>query len=222
MLSQSLSASLVSLLSNETDPLSSLSTQFCSTFDVPSRMTALMGLSMLFADGLLDHKQQIVALWLLFNEFQSIPLADNPFLPIFSYLSDLRATSPNSCSPQLYDIISCILGNFSPEKLGDLSVRTIFSPGHTIQTPKAINIPILKPSQARISHVLIEQSESPMGVLTQPQVLSELLADPALYADFEAPFVRPAPAVSPLFQGELFDSFISCAGTPSCLWDDGV
>jgi hypothetical protein len=155
----------------------------------------------------------------LFTEFQSIPRADNPFLPIFSYLSDLRTTSPNSCSPQLYDILSCILGSFSPEKIGDLSVRTIFSPGHVLPVPKALNIPVLKPSQARISPVLVEPVEGLAGALTQPQVLAELLADPAVYADFEAPFVRPAPAVSPLFQGELADTFVCCDGTTPYLWD---
>jgi hypothetical protein len=84
MLSHPCSAGIVSLLPNESDPLSALYAQFGSIFTCPSRMTALTSLSLLFPDDLLDHKQQIVALWPLFAELQSIPPADNSFLPVFS------------------------------------------------------------------------------------------------------------------------------------------
>jgi hypothetical protein len=183
-------------------------------------MTALTGLAMLFADSLLDHKQQVVALWLLLSEFHSIPLADNPFLPIFVYLYELRTSAPNSCAPQLYDILTCVFGSFPLVKLGDVSVRTIFSPGYARPVPKAVNIALLKPYQARVSPVLAEGAENPAAVLTQPQAIAELLADDTIFGDFDPPFVRPVPIVAPLFQGELGESLVSSQGGSLFLWDE--
>jgi hypothetical protein len=217
MLTQEAASYVVSLLSNDTDPLSVIASQFVSSLDTRTRMTALTGLSMLLVDLLLDHEQQIVATWLLFNEFQAIPLSDNPFLPVFAFLFDLRLSSPNSCSPQLYNVLACILGAAQPDRLADLSVRAVFSPAFEVPASKIVAVP--KGFIARASPVIVERGENPGDQMSQSAVLAELLADAAVYDDFDPGFIRPPPTVSPLFQGELAGSFVASFSTPKFLFD---
>jgi hypothetical protein len=220
MLNHEAALSLVSLLSNDSDPLSVIASQFSFSLDTRTRMTALTGLSMLLVDLLLDHAQQIVATWLLFNEFQTIPLSDNPFLPVFAFLFELRFTSPNACSPQLYDILACILGAAQPDKLGEFSVGAIFGPAFAFSAPKIASPAAPKGCAARVSPVLVERVENAGEQLAQPAVLAELLADAALYEDFDPGFVRPPPAVSPLFQGELAETFVAAFANRKFLFDE--
>jgi hypothetical protein len=182
-------------------------------------MVALTGFSMLLTDFLLDHQQQIVAVWLLYSHFQTIPLPDNPFLPVFAFLYEIRSTSPNSCSPQLYDILANILSNSWPESIVECSVKTIMGPTFVIPTPKIVSISLTKAYTPRLSPILSQRVETKTGAISQEEMLVELLADSALYDDFNAPFIRPAPPLSPIFTEEFSAAFISSYSLPPPLFD---
>lgn len=223
MLSRESAEALISILSNEIETLGSLANKFAETFETKERMIALTAISVLLSDGILDHQQQIVGLWLLYSEFESIPLCDSPFYPIYTYLDDVRKNNPNMCSPQLYDILSCILSNTQPEQVTDCSVRVLFGPTFVINTPKSVSMTTLKVTSPRLSPILVEKTTKPVGpILSQSEVLIELLCNCDIYTDFESPFMRPAPAVSPIFPGELFDTFMSSYTFPPALFDECV
>lgn len=222
MLSREAAELLVSLLSNDSDPLSSISSRFSSNFDVNDKMVALAGISMLLSDCLLDHPQQIVALWILVNEFEDIPIIDSPFLPVFLYLFDMRNTNPNACPPQMYDILLCLLGNCNIEIIAESTVKTILSPTFQLQTPSSPSIALPKQYQARTSPLLTERAENTSHTMSQSQILVELLCDPTIYNDFEPPYIRPLPDVSPIFPGELQQSFISSFDASPPLYDECV
>jgi hypothetical protein len=60
--------------------------------------------------------------------------------------------------------------------------------------------------------------ETVREALNHDQVIAKLLADPTMYGDFEALFVRPAPMVVLLFQAEVIDSFMNCSEPGAWLW----
>ncbi|OHT13062.1 hypothetical protein TRFO_03487 [Tritrichomonas foetus] len=251
MLDRQVAESFVELLSNQTDSLSTIYSKFHSSFDVRNRMVALTGISMLLSDGLLEHPHQIVATWLLFREFNKVPIHDSPFLPVFVHLfNEVRITNPNFCPPQLYDIVSCILDNGDTDAIDNLTLKAILSPNFSIPNSTNINLSAPKAYQARISPVLskeIEKTENgninsnssnsnlnALGshstsnsnlervVMTPSQILVELLSDPTIYNDFEPPYVRPAPEITPIFPGEVQQTFISSFDTAPALFDEYV
>jgi hypothetical protein len=211
---------LVELLSNDSDTLSAISARFASSLDGRDRMVALTGLAMLLCDRLLDHRQQIVAIWLLYCEFQTIHMPDNPFLPVFSFLFDQRLASPNSCSPQLYDILACILVNAPLDQVSENSVRVILGPVFVIRAPDATDVSQVNNYQLRVSPVIVKEEENAANVVSQLQILSALLSDSTVYNDFESSWLRPAPTVAPVFAGELMDTYISSFDIPPPIYDE--
>jgi hypothetical protein len=214
MLSREAYDSIFSLLSNDSDSLSVLASRFGTMFDNPVRMTALTGLSMLLVDLLLDHGQQIAATWLLCHEF---PLSDSPFSPVFAFLYDLRLTSPNSCSPQLYDILACILAAALPDGLADLSVAAILSPKFAIQIPKTT---APTSDATRVSPIIVDRTDNSGDQNGQGDVVAELLIDKTIFDGFDTEFVRLAPAVAQIFPGELAATFVASFSRPIFLFDD--
>lgn len=224
MLERQVAENFVDLLSNSTDTLSVISTKFHSSFDIRNRMIALTGISMLLSDGLLEHPHQIVAIWLLFNEFNKVPINDSPFLPVFVHLyNEVRISNPNSCPPQLYDIVNCILGNGDTDKIGSMSIKSIMSPNFALPNLTTINLSAPKQYQPRISPILSEKVETPESeVMTPSQILVELLSDSTIYNDFESLYIRPAPEISPIFLGEIEETFISSFDSAPALFDEYV
>ena len=244
MLDRQVAESFVDLLSNQTDSLSSVYSKFRSNFDTRNRMILLTGISMLLSDGLLEHPHQIVASYLLFKEFSNVPIHDNPFLPVFLHiLNDVRVTAPNFCPPQLYDIVSCFLDNNDVDSIGNMNMKTVLSPNFTLPNKNNINLTIPEQYNIRISPVLAERSQSQQkkpenanhqqespnsskdqkkNVMTPTQIIVELLCDPTIYCDFEVPYIRPAPEITPTFPGEVQNTYIASFDTSPALFDDYV
>ena len=128
MLRSDAAQQLVSLLSNETDPLASILDQFDDSFDFNDRIWSLTACSLLILDGLLDHKQQFVAVWLLFSEYDlssssfpaisesqseqsnnNLPITKHPYFSVFKSIFDCFSSKPNIFSPQTCLLVTCIL-----------------------------------------------------------------------------------------------------------------
>lgn len=225
MLERQVAENFVDLLSNNTDTLSVISSKFHSSFDIRNRMIALTGISMLLSDGLLEHSHQIVAIWLLFNEFNKVPINDSPFLPVFVHLYyEVRISNPNFCPPQLYGIVNCILGNGETDKIGSMTIKSIMSQNFDLPVLTSINLSAPKQYQPRMSPIISEKLEKPeRDVMSPPQILVELLSDSTIYNDFESLYIRPAPDVASIFPGEIQETFISSfdLGAPA-LFDEYV
>ena len=222
MISRESAVVLVSLLSNEQDSLSDLYSKFVSSFDVKHRMTALYALSLLAGDQLLDHGQQIVATWLLFSEFQGIPIIEHPFFTVFTFLFELRKVDGNMCPPQLFDILSVIISGGSLDKISSASVQKIMSPEFSVPPHASGNISLAK-QERRMPPVLVEPKENPKGeIIEQTDLLIELLSNDYIYTDFEPQMARPVPSVSPVFAGELESSYVSSYELPPGIFDEFV
>lgn len=223
MLSKCKAGLLVSLLDADDDSLSSISSQFQSSFDVGERTIALYNMGSIFSDQLLDHCQQIIALWLLVTEFPGISIDEHPFLALFSHLFELRKTDPTACSPQLYDILTCVLSGESIEFLGKNSVQEIMGPTFEIPVPESIPSPSVKTGKTRTPNVIIEKTQnSGPHVIPQTEMLVAFLSDSSLSSAFEPPMVRPIPAVSPVYPGELESTFVSSYAPPPAFFDEFV
>ncbi|KAH0786169.1 CCR4-NOT transcription complex subunit 11 [Histomonas meleagridis] len=215
--------SLVSLLSETNDSLSTIRSKFVDAFRFRNRMTAITTLSMLLSDGLLDHSQQIVALWITLKEFPEVSINDHPLLPIFVYLFNQRLTNPNMCPPQMYDILGLVLEKKDYEYVGSMSVKTIFSSKFSVDNKPSSNIPDVKPYQHKVPLVLSESKQYPqVQPQDQKQILMDLLLSNSLLDDFEPLPIRPVPDLLPISSDELSHTFISSFDSSPFLFDECV
>ena len=222
MISRESAVVLVSLLSSEEDSLSEIYSKFVSSFDVKHRMTALYALSLLAGDQLLDHCQQIVATWLLFSEFQGIPIIEHPFFTVFTFLFELRKADGHMCPPQLFEILSVIISGGSLDKISSASVKKIMSPEFSVPPHANGNMSLAK-QERRMPPVLVEPNQNPKGeIIAQTDLLVELLSNDYIYTDFEPQMARPVPSVSPVFAGELESSYVSSYELPPGIFDEFV
>lgn len=222
MLERQVATSFVELLSDNTNTLSSIYSKFHSTFDIRNRMIALTGISMLLSDGLLEHSQQIVATWLLFNEFKNVPIHDSPFFPVLNHITnEVRLANPTFCPPQLYDIINYMLGKGDADFIGSMTLKSIMSDTFTLPSPPNNDLSAPKQYQPRISPILSEKVDNPENItMTPSQIIIELLSDSTIYNDFELLFVRPPPEITQIFPGEVQQTFISSYDTAPALFDE--
>lgn len=204
MLSKKESDLFVSFLTNKTDSLSSILTKFKSNFNERNRTVALTCIATFITDSLLNCAQQIVAVWLLANEFPNVSLVDHPFMPIFLFLF-----KQDSCSRQLYDILSIILSGRQIDFIGSLSVNDILNQNFEINHTNT-NIIQIQNWKPRIQRVLLENVINYNNVELEDydSILSKLLCDDLLI-DFEAPFIRPVPELFPITNDELRNNFIN-------------
>jgi hypothetical protein len=71
-----------------------------------------------------------------------------------------------------------------------------------------------------VSPVIVERADNPGDQSAQRDVIAELLIDKTIYEDFDPGFVRPPPAVTQLFPGELAGTFVASFGHANFLFDD--
>lgn len=168
---------LVSLLSNETDPLSSILDQFDNMFNFNDRIWSLTACSLLILDGLLDHKQQFVAIWLLYSEFdlssglfstisgnQSEKSTDNlqitkhPYFTVFKSIFECIQSKPNIFSPQACLLVTCILAQENLDFISQEPISNIYGKKFIFPQPKIIWTEDIKVYE-RFSPVLITQND---------------------------------------------------------------
>ena len=87
MLSREAAKRAMSLISNISDPVSTIHSQFVSEFSFEERYSILSSLSILLCEALLDHQQQISAALLIYSSFDESPLSENPFVSTFLYIA---------------------------------------------------------------------------------------------------------------------------------------
>jgi hypothetical protein len=208
---------LISILNAEDDRLSDISQRFSDTFSFPERISALSALTFLLTDRLLDHRQQLMAVWLLLDECKPSSPVEHPFYPLFLFLSDLAQASPNSLSPQLHDLLGCIVHGVPLPSLGTHSLKSVLSSNFVFPEFGAEGAPEPRPFPERASPVLVLPEGG--GALTHSEVLLKLLQDDAYWGNFEPPFAHTSPDLSPVFKDEI--GFVEPCVAPF-LCDDGV
>ncbi|OHS96504.1 hypothetical protein TRFO_09883 [Tritrichomonas foetus] len=226
MLRSGAAENLVALLSNETDTLTDISTEFTDTFDFNDRICALTGCALLTLDGLLDHKQQFVAIWLLYSECQVDDICQHPYYSIFKTVFEGSNSTPNYFAPQVSILINCILNNINIDSISSEPIKNIY--GRNFTFPQTSEIPATATNSKRnetaerVSPILISQNDSIDfdNVLTHSEVVIQLLQEEAFWLDYEAPFVRPIPEITPMSADEL--SVIKSFEAPPFLLDEGI
>ena len=260
MLSPESAYSLVSIISSTTETLDSLLERFSTIFDVNNRVLCLKNLSLLLADGILEHPQQIAAFWLLYKSFEVDDLEEHPFKPLFSLLyTEFRITRPNLISPQLLKILSNLLTKNDISVIGNLTVDQIFGSEFQLPSHSPSEIPASKIHLTRVAPLLIDNiniqtnqngsndtlsnhsatiSSSPslsssmtispspsasiMPIVSHNEVLKCILSNPSYSHDFEAPFIRPAPAPLEVCDAELEQSFIYSGLNIPFIFDESI
>lgn len=213
---------LIGILSSEEELLTDLSARFGNSFDFSDRINALTGTSLLLADGLLDHHQQFVAAWLLFSEYEVSSIQDHPFYCIFTMLHESLFTDPNFCSPQLHDLIQCILKGVNIDSVITQNIFTIFSNGFVFPAASVGRTLISEsPDTERVSPIIFTEIDEPdRPCMTHNEILIQVLQDEAFWSSFEPPYIRHIPDLSPIFPGE--PQIVQSFDMPPFLFDEGV
>ena len=222
MLRSGAAEALVSILSNEEDRLVDLAQKFISSFEFNDRICALTGTALLLGDGLLDHAQQIVAVWLLLSEGDATPIEEHPFYSSFVALEGAARATPNSVSPQMHEMIGCILSGVDVSSVGEQPVKLIMSDRFAMPAAGAKR-DVVPTFVERVSPlILVEEGDGGGGddALTQTELLLRLLQDEAYWESFCAPYAHFVPEVCPVFPGELLS--IDSWDGPPCMFDEGV
>ncbi|EAY10880.1 hypothetical protein TVAG_012460 [Trichomonas vaginalis G3] len=216
MIRQAVAELVIEILNNGDDTLETVSSKFNADFDFNDRISALTGISLLLTDGLLNYAQQIVGVYILFNEGKSQPT--NPFAYIYQTLLIVHQSNPNFISPQLHEILSSVLNGNGFGPAAKESANTILSAGFTFPSQKE---PILDKTPSvtpRISPVIVSNTpDTNCQHITHDQALLKILTSEIFWSNFEAPFIRPIPEIAPIFEGEL--SPIYSYATPEFLFD---
>ena len=160
MLSREVATTLVALLSNQSDPLSSIQNEFQTAIPFDERVTSLCALSTLLWNAIIDHYQQIVAAWLIYAEFEDASLEENPFLSTLTHISSTHLSCPNQYSPSLCDLLPIILSGTPLDFLRNLTVPQIVqgafsAPG---STPKPLSLSSL--SDVRGMPIIVQEGPS--------------------------------------------------------------
>ena len=126
MISQEISNLIISTLINETDKLSDISANF-NQLTFGDRISSYTAISLLLTNSLLDHKQQVIAIWLLFNDPQVDNIKDHPYYQVLTFIYKNSLNEPNLYSPQLQELIKYLLIGVSIDFLGSHNINNIFS-----------------------------------------------------------------------------------------------
>jgi hypothetical protein len=234
-LSKESAESLVSIISTTNENLSKILSKFSSTLDIKTRVICLKNLSLLLSDGFLDHNQQVVALWIVYKSFEVEDIEEHPFRPLFIHIYDFRISKPNVYSPMVYNMIACILSKQDISTLGNFSVKSLINSEFPVVIPKSIDSSSNKVQYTRLSPVLIEsikasandsngkeQNAQPKKeqTISHNEAMVSLLLNPSYSNDFEPPFLRPVPDITPICEHELEQSFVVSQFNPPFIYDE--
>lgn len=211
---------LVSLLSNRQDSLNQIYEQFQSSFDFEIRVKCLKGLSLLFSDEVLDHHQQINCFWILYKSFEVQSIDNHPFYSVFHYVYDFRHNRPNVYSPKLYELLCNCLNNNNLDFLSSNNSKSILSNNFSIPLCSQSDFSNPRNTIYHVSPLIIDRVNSDRDCVPHDHVLIQLLEDGSFYEEFTAPFLRPAPDICPIFEGELQQSYVLSFCNPPFLFDD--
>jgi hypothetical protein len=222
MIRQSAAESLIKLLGTTTESLEAISNKFNTEYYFNDKLASLTGISLLLTDGLLSFPQQIVAVWILFNEFKNQPIKSHPFGPIFQNLFLAHQANPVYISPQLRDILASILSDKGFSGAEKESINTILSANYNFPAQKEPTIDRSVQITPRISPIIISNTSDapPSQQISHDEVLIKILTNDSFWSNFEPPFIRPIPDVSQIFEGELCP--ILSYSSPDFLYDSAA
>lgn len=204
MLSRESAQTVVSLLSNRSDPVSSIHSQFETALTLPERISALTAMSVLLSHAIFDHYQQIVVAWLIYAEFEDGPLDQNPFIGTLTYINSARSSQPNVFSPSLCDLIPIILSDTPLDFLRVLTIPQIVRCDAFSAPQQECNSKLSRSSAVcdpLIIPLVVDSVDAPDGAALD-HVLLELLSSVNLAQAYDGIIVRPEPDVCPVFPGE--------------------
>lgn len=219
MLEESKCKLLVSLLTETDDFLCEINDRFNESFSFDEKIIALKDLSLLIVDFILESPQQIVAFWILYKSFHVESIGMHPFLPIFDFIQDTKQKQASKFSPQLYHLVALVLTGESIDFVSDKSTKDIFSSEFSM--PIVVStVPSSPTNFTRIPSVLIDETPTNQtDVLPFPVALVQLLQSPSYTMDF-TPNFRQEPPLSPIFDEEMQDSFVSALDQIPFVFDD--
>ena len=221
MLSREAAKRAMSLISNISDPVSTIHSQFVSEFSFEERYSILSSLSILLCEALLDHQQQISAALLIYSSFDESPLSENPFVSTFLYINQIYLSNPNMFCPTLIDLIPIILSDTPLDFLRTLTIPQILQSAFSApNTTQKGNLPKNKKNNAFLSRLLVEKNNDPSCERDNDQILIELLSSDALITPFEPTFPRPIPDLMPISKDEV--QFIKSDFQPYFVYDQNV
>lgn len=234
MISQEISNLIISTLINETDKLSDISANF-NQLTFGDRISSYTAISLLLTNSLLDHKQQVIAIWLLFNDPQVDNIKDHPYYQVLTFIYKNSLNEPNLYSPQLQELIKYLLIGVSIDFLGSHNINNIFSSDFVFPHSDCLNTieSGLILLEARNSNKAITDDKIPSMLIMKNneestdckikdynKLLFEILQEEAFWKDFDTPLLIPSPEVSPIFEGEI--EAIQSYDNPPFIFDEGV
>ena len=114
---------LVSLISNETEPLNKLYERFCTDLDSSTQFFCISSLSYLLQSNYLSPKNQIISLWILSRESKNTSIEDNPFSLVYKTILENKETKP--IISQI--VIAILTNNSSLKSLSNKSTSQILN-----------------------------------------------------------------------------------------------
>lgn len=223
MLSLEAATRLISLISNQNEPVSTIHSKFSSEFSFSEKVSSLVNLSFLLSEAVLSHPQQINACWIMYSEFEEYPIDVNPYFSTFTYINKVYLSNPNSFCPSLCDMIHIILNN---EKLNFLNQLTV--PQIMDYNFDKYNYPNQKVKQKNqncleteyIPRIVIEKDENLDSHLTNDDVLIQLIVNGVFLSPFDIIFPRSPPQVTGIMKEEL--QIITGTENPPFLLDQNI
>lgn len=213
MISKDVAESIISIISNDNEQLSKLSDSFKTKFNDKNPLAILTILSNLLMDGIFEPSQQIIVVWLLYKAFDDISISINPLSYVLRNVFHSIQTNSPLFSPKLGDIIGGILSSSEMDDIGDHTASEILESNFSMEsssTPDLVGTPFQ--TLSRTSSVIVTKADAKVQQITQHQLLKELLVEPSLWSDFEVPFMRTLPDLTPASPEELqFSTIISLA-----------
>ncbi|EAX99080.1 hypothetical protein TVAG_290270 [Trichomonas vaginalis G3] len=172
-------------------------------------------------DGIFEPSQQIIVVWLIYKAFEDISMAINPLSYVLRTVFHSIQTNSPLFSPKLGDIIGGILSSSEMDDIGEHTASEILESNFSMEsssTPDLVGTPLQ--TLTRTSSIIVAKADAKVQQITQHQLLKELLVEPSLWSDFEVPFMRTIPDLSPISSDELQFSTIISLSQKQYLFDE--
>ena len=210
---------IIGIISDDSEPLSKVSDRFDATFKPDKSLTVLTSLSALLTEGILEEAQQVVVVWLIYKAYGQEPSQQNPFSDVLSFVYSKCSSNTTKFSAKVGEIAGAILSSTKIDTLGEHSVSEFLEPNFECGFTNDIEDASF-PSGVRNSPIIISKADQKAAQISPHQLLKELLIEPLIWPDFEIPFYRTTPELTPTSDEELQFSMITTSSDMPYIFDD--
>ncbi|EAY22660.1 hypothetical protein TVAG_475880 [Trichomonas vaginalis G3] len=220
MLSDEDAKFLIALISEKDETLTSLYKRFIDKFDFKKQIQSINILTYFLADCILEHTQQFVSFWIIYQYYYNPDINQHPYKALFSLLIELHQTKQGSSSQQMYSTLTQLISGADISILGEYTINRVF--GNSFPFYPANNVDILhsKTLNVRCSPLISEPNQGETEILSLNEVLEQLITCPAYVSEFEPPTIHTPPDVFPITDNEVNQLFISSLNVPPLLFDE--